>query len=257
MNTFASKKRIVILGSGFGGIATARHLERLFGRRPDVEIILVSRDNFLLVTPLLFEVFSGAIDLRSCSFPVRAALRHAVHRGRSPGHRPRPARGSPGNGREVHRAGLRPIGADARVQDEPRNDSRLGACLYIQDPGRRPVAPQPRHRAVRARRRRDRCPKESAAPHIRRYRRRVGRSRIARRAVRLRERHHSSLQAHRPRRSSLALTPRWRPDHAGNRSRRSRRTVRRSSPAGLAWTCGQTHECGLSNRARFIWWAKP
>jgi NADH dehydrogenase len=75
MNTFATKKRIVILGSGFGGIATARHLERLFGRRPDVEIILVSRDNFLLITPLLFEVFSGALDLRSCSFPVRAALR--------------------------------------------------------------------------------------------------------------------------------------------------------------------------------------
>jgi len=74
MNTLASKKRIVILGSGFGGIATARHLERLFGRRPDVEIILVSRDNFLLITPLLFEVFSGALDLRSCSFPVRAAL---------------------------------------------------------------------------------------------------------------------------------------------------------------------------------------
>ena len=87
MNTFASKKRIVILGSGFGGIATARHLERLFGRRPDVEIILVSRDNFLLITPLLFEVFSGALDLRSCSFPVRAALRrHTVHRGHCPGH---------------------------------------------------------------------------------------------------------------------------------------------------------------------------
>ncbi len=75
MNTFASKKRIVILGSGFGGIATARRLERLFGKRPDVEIILVSRDNFLVVTPLLFEVFSGVVDLRSCSFPVRAALR--------------------------------------------------------------------------------------------------------------------------------------------------------------------------------------
>jgi NADH dehydrogenase len=75
MDTFASKKRIVIVGGGFGGIATARHLERLFQRRPDVEIVLVSRDNFLLITPLLFELFSGALDLRSCSFPVRAALR--------------------------------------------------------------------------------------------------------------------------------------------------------------------------------------
>jgi NADH dehydrogenase len=40
-----------------------------------VEIILASRDNFLLMTPLLFEVFSGALDLRSCTFPIRAFLR--------------------------------------------------------------------------------------------------------------------------------------------------------------------------------------
>src|SRR6516164_1779461 len=67
--------RIVILGGGFGGVYTARHLERLFRRRPDVEIVLVSRDNFLLMTPLLFEVCSGTLDLRHCSFPVRAFLR--------------------------------------------------------------------------------------------------------------------------------------------------------------------------------------
>ena len=75
MDSKASKKRILILGGGFGGVATARHLERRLRRRPDVEIVLVSRDNFLLMTPLLFEVFSGALDLRSCSFPVRAFLR--------------------------------------------------------------------------------------------------------------------------------------------------------------------------------------
>src|SRR5436309_12069166 len=69
------KTRIVILGGGFGGVATARHLERLFRRRPGVEIVLVSRDNFLVMTPLLFEVFSGTLDLRGCSFPIRASLR--------------------------------------------------------------------------------------------------------------------------------------------------------------------------------------
>src|SRR3954454_8475262 len=75
MDAMASKKRILILGGGFGGIATARHLEGLFRRRPDVEVVLVSRDNFLLMTPLLFEVCSGALDVRSCSFPIRASLR--------------------------------------------------------------------------------------------------------------------------------------------------------------------------------------
>ena len=69
------KTRILILGGGFGGVTTARHLERLCKRRPDVEIVLVSRDNFVLMTPLLFEVCSGALDARHCSLPVRAYLR--------------------------------------------------------------------------------------------------------------------------------------------------------------------------------------
>jgi NADH dehydrogenase len=69
------KTRIVILGGGFGGVNAARHLERLCKRRQDVEIVLVSRDNFLVMTPLLFEVCSGALDFRHCSFPIRAFLR--------------------------------------------------------------------------------------------------------------------------------------------------------------------------------------
>src|SRR5215831_8599468 len=75
MDATASKKRIVILGGGFGGVYTARHLERLWKRRQDVEIVLVSRDNFVLMTPLLFEVFSGTLDVRDSSFAIRAFLR--------------------------------------------------------------------------------------------------------------------------------------------------------------------------------------
>ena len=70
-----AKKRILILGGGFGGVYTARDLEWHFKSRTDVEIVLVSRDNFVLLTPLLFEVFSGTLDLRHCSFPIRAFLR--------------------------------------------------------------------------------------------------------------------------------------------------------------------------------------
>jgi len=44
MDASVPKKRILIVGGGFGGVTTARHLERLFRRRPDVEIVLVSRD---------------------------------------------------------------------------------------------------------------------------------------------------------------------------------------------------------------------
>src|SRR5262245_47374790 len=75
MDAPAPKKRILILGGGFGGVTAARYLERLCKRRRDVEIVLVSRDNFLVMTPLLFEVCSGALEARHCSFPIRAFLR--------------------------------------------------------------------------------------------------------------------------------------------------------------------------------------
>src|SRR5436853_5634707 len=73
--SMSEKTRIVILGGGFGGVTTARRLEKLCKRRRDVEIILVSRDNFVLMTPLLFEVCSGALEASHCSLPIRAFLR--------------------------------------------------------------------------------------------------------------------------------------------------------------------------------------
>jgi NADH dehydrogenase len=67
--------RIVILGGGFGGVSSARQLERLCRSRSDVEIVLVSQDNFVVLTPLLFEVCSGTLEARHCSLPIRAFLR--------------------------------------------------------------------------------------------------------------------------------------------------------------------------------------
>jgi NADH dehydrogenase len=75
LTSATNKTRVLILGGGFGGVYTARHLESLLKGRSDVAIHLVSRDNFLVMTPLLFEVCSGTLDLRHCTFPVRAFLR--------------------------------------------------------------------------------------------------------------------------------------------------------------------------------------
>ena len=69
--------RIVVLGGGFGGVATVRCLERIMRRRTDVEITLVSRENFFMLTPLLFEACSGRLELRHCAQPIRAALQRA------------------------------------------------------------------------------------------------------------------------------------------------------------------------------------
>jgi NADH dehydrogenase len=71
----SAKTRIVILGGGFGGAYTARHLEKLFRRRPDVEIVLISRDNYFLMTPLLFGICSSTLEVRNVSVPIRAFLR--------------------------------------------------------------------------------------------------------------------------------------------------------------------------------------
>jgi NADH:ubiquinone reductase (H+-translocating) len=69
--------RVVILGGGFGGVAATRHLERLLSGNPDVEMTLVSRDNFFMLTPLLFEACSGLLELRHCAQPIRPTLRRA------------------------------------------------------------------------------------------------------------------------------------------------------------------------------------
>ena len=69
--------RIVVIGGGFGGVTAARYLERLCRGRPGVELTLVSRENFFVLTPLLFEACSGRLELRHCAQPIRPALRFA------------------------------------------------------------------------------------------------------------------------------------------------------------------------------------
>src|SRR4051812_24515201 len=61
------RSRIVVLGGGIAGLTVTRELEHLFRGRRDVEIVLVSRDNFLHLTPLLFEACSGVLELRHCA----------------------------------------------------------------------------------------------------------------------------------------------------------------------------------------------
>jgi len=74
MTTSSHPTRIVVAGGGFGGAYVARRLEQVFRKRPEVEVVLVSRDNFFLVTPFLFEACSGNLAFRHCSVPLRAFL---------------------------------------------------------------------------------------------------------------------------------------------------------------------------------------
>ncbi len=70
------RKRIVIVGGGFGGVYTALHLEkRIRTGGADLEVTLVSRDNYFLMTPLLFEAGSGVLEPRHAVNPIRPLLR--------------------------------------------------------------------------------------------------------------------------------------------------------------------------------------
>src|ERR671933_1069529 len=63
--------RILILGSGFAGVEVLRRLQRKFRKKNNIAITLVSRDNFLLFTPMLHEVSSGMIEIRHIVTPIR------------------------------------------------------------------------------------------------------------------------------------------------------------------------------------------
>src|ERR1700741_4387878 len=68
--------RIVIAGGGFAGLYAAMHFEKRLVRRADVEVTLISRENFILFTPMLHEVASGDLYPGDIINPLRRILRH-------------------------------------------------------------------------------------------------------------------------------------------------------------------------------------
>jgi NADH dehydrogenase len=63
-------KRVVVIGGGFGGVYTARALEKRF-KGADVEICLVNRENYFVFQPLMPEVISGSIGILDTVAPIR------------------------------------------------------------------------------------------------------------------------------------------------------------------------------------------
>src|SRR6201984_438579 len=71
-----NKTRVLILGGGFGGLYAALEFEKR--RDPDIEVPLISEENFFLFTPMLHEVAASDLDLTHIVNPIRKMLRH-VH----------------------------------------------------------------------------------------------------------------------------------------------------------------------------------
>lgn len=64
------RRRVVIIGGGFGGAYAAQHLSRALPR-PDWEVTLLDRNNFLLFYPLLVEAGVGNLEPRHVVVPIR------------------------------------------------------------------------------------------------------------------------------------------------------------------------------------------
>ena len=65
----SSKKRVVIVGGGFAGIACARGL-----RKSGLQVVLIDRHNYHTFQPLLYQVATGGLEPDSISFPLRKII---------------------------------------------------------------------------------------------------------------------------------------------------------------------------------------
>ncbi len=70
----SKRRRVVIVGGGFGGLAAAQKL-----RHADVGVTLVDRTNHHLFQPLLYQLAAGAISTGECAAPFRTALKRSAN----------------------------------------------------------------------------------------------------------------------------------------------------------------------------------
>ncbi|HKY75442.1 MAG TPA: NAD(P)/FAD-dependent oxidoreductase [Acidimicrobiia bacterium] len=67
-----TRKRVVIVGGGFGGLACARALDGA-----DVDVLLLDSRNYHLFTPLLYQVATALLDPSDIAYPFRTVFRHS------------------------------------------------------------------------------------------------------------------------------------------------------------------------------------
>ena len=68
---------IVVLGGGFAGTYAARTLDTIFANDKSVSITLISRNNYMVFTPLLAEVSGNVVEPHHAVPPLRAFLKKA------------------------------------------------------------------------------------------------------------------------------------------------------------------------------------
>jgi NADH:ubiquinone reductase (H+-translocating) len=69
-----ARKRVVIIGGGFGGLTAAQSL-----RDADADVVLIDRTNHHLFQPLLYQVATAAISPGDIAWPFRTIFRRHPH----------------------------------------------------------------------------------------------------------------------------------------------------------------------------------
>ena len=64
-----TKKKIVVIGGGFGGLATVQGL-----KTADAEITLIDKRNHHLFQPLLYQVATAGLAATDIAWPIRSIL---------------------------------------------------------------------------------------------------------------------------------------------------------------------------------------
>jgi NADH:ubiquinone reductase (H+-translocating) len=73
-----NRTRVLILGGGFAGVYTALTLEKYRNKIPNLEIGLVSKENYLVFQPMLPEVISGSIGIVDTITPIQRLCPHTT-----------------------------------------------------------------------------------------------------------------------------------------------------------------------------------
>ena len=69
------RKKILILGGGFGGVYAAERLCELSCKDMGIDVTLVNKTNYFLFTPLLHEVATGSLSRNSILLPIREMMK--------------------------------------------------------------------------------------------------------------------------------------------------------------------------------------
>src|SRR6478672_9537521 len=66
----SSRKRVIVIGAGFGGMNCVKGLSS-----SKLEVILIDRHNYHLFQPLLYQVATAALSPADIAYPIRRVFR--------------------------------------------------------------------------------------------------------------------------------------------------------------------------------------